>query len=316
VVLLPACSNGGNDSDHAAATIDRPIVAQTSAAAPTSTAAPATTHAAGDRDGDGIGDMSDDDIDGDGVINKDDKNIYEASVGAKPSTTTISTPPLPPMDSTTVSWWLANPALHDVGCSVGFEAVSADVDTLDESTYRRLCDGEQVLTRLAPTGGPPLTIEELDAIISKPAAAWMTSPSPATFDDIARAARSVVEGDRSPPAIVEPQMSANQVMSLLTALTAYPGSDLSVVNALDGLRGAAPSIPPVLRSGTFRVDQDIQPGSYRTVAAVEDCYWETLDEAGEINDNNFTTAPQVIMTVSPNDFAVNIEDCGVWVRVS
>ena len=29
------------------------------------------------------------------------------------------------------------------------------------------------------------------------------------------------------------------------------------------------------------------------------CYWETLDEAGEINDNNFVdAAPQVLMTVS------------------
>src|SRR5690606_31661517 len=56
------------------------------------------------------------------------------------------------------------------------------------------------------------------------------------------------------------------------------------------------------------------PGTY-VVYDVEDCYWERLDDRGEIIDNNFImAAPRVQATIRASDYAFNSE-CGRWVRV-
>jgi hypothetical protein len=71
----------------------------------------------------------------------------------------------------------------------------------------------------------------------------------------------------------------------------------------------------VTRDGTYTVGEDAVPGTYRTTDAVEGCYWETLDQAGEINDNNFVdSAPQVMMTIRSRDHAVHLDECGLWIR--
>ena len=246
--------------------------------------------------------------------------LTTATTTIKPTTTTAkpttTPPPLPPLDEATVAWWQANPDLNDIACSVGFDTVIRNGGpALDPESFGRLCAGEPVpAATLLPQAEPPLTIEELDAIIAPRAAAWMSSPSPQTFDELAAAASGVRSGERPPPTSAAPPLPLGDVRRILYSLTTYPGDDLSVVRVLDRLRPVAPSIPPVLRDGSFRVGVDVPPGTYRTVVPVEGCYWETLDPAGEINDNNFVTAPQVIMTIRSNDFAVNVEDCGVWVR--
>lgn len=56
------------------------------------------------------------------------------------------------------------------------------------------------------------------------------------------------------------------------------------------------------------------PGTY-VVLDVEDCYWERLDDKGEIIDNNFImAAPRVEVTIRSTDYAFN-STCGRWVRI-
>jgi hypothetical protein len=62
------------------------------------------------------------------------------------------------------------------------------------------------------------------------------------------------------------------------------------------------------------VGSEVQPGTYRA-QNVDGCYWATLDEAGEINDDNFVNgAPQVLAVIEPSDYAFE-NDCGFMVRV-
>jgi len=68
-------------------------------------------------------------------------------------------------------------------------------------------------------------------------------------------------------------------------------------------------------SGGHSGDETTIPGTY-VVLDVEDCYWETLDSAGAITDNNFVSAaPRVEAIIRSSDFAFNSEGCGRWVRV-
>lgn len=72
-----------------------------------------------------------------------------------------------------------------------------------------------------------------------------------------------------------------------------------------------PTMGPALitrRSNT--VGSDVSPGTYVTFD-VDGCYWETLDNTGEINNNNFvSSAPRVEVTIRESDFAFNSHGCG------
>lgn len=69
-------------------------------------------------------------------------------------------------------------------------------------------------------------------------------------------------------------------------------------------------------SGVFEVGSRIQPGTYRAAGDIQNCYWERLDSAGEIIDNNFVTAvTQVEVTVQASDFSVHFTGCGEFVKV-
>lgn len=69
-------------------------------------------------------------------------------------------------------------------------------------------------------------------------------------------------------------------------------------------------------SGVFEVHSRIQPGTYRATGDIQNCYWERLDSAGEIVDNNFVTAAtQVEVTVQASDFSVHFTGCGEFVKV-
>ncbi|WP_406250335.1 hypothetical protein ACI7YT_09020 [Microbacterium sp. M] len=69
-------------------------------------------------------------------------------------------------------------------------------------------------------------------------------------------------------------------------------------------------------AGVFEVGTQIQPGLYRATGEISDCYWERLDAAGEIIDNNFVSAAtQVELTIEPSDFSVHFTSCGEFVKV-
>lgn len=216
-----------------------------------------------------------------------------------------------PMDIVTWAWWNGqDPDLQQLGCSVGFEMVSATYPNLDQATFRRLCDGER-----PPRGeNAPFTVEDLNAVLGPPAAAWVANPSAPAYDALAAAAFSIASSGSSldAPELVDP-FGARSAGMLIAQLQSYPGSDNAVYHILHDLALNIP-LPFMLHTGSYRVGLEVPPGTYRA-EQVQDCYWETLDEAGEINDNNFvSSAPQVLMTVRSSDYAVNNE-CGIMFQI-
>ncbi|NPC43124.1 hypothetical protein [Nocardioides sp. zg-1230] len=68
--------------------------------------------------------------------------------------------------------------------------------------------------------------------------------------------------------------------------------------------------------GNYRVGTGVQPGTYFT-ENVENCYWERLDSAGNIIDNNFISSGlRVEATISASDFSFHAEGCGMWRQVA
>jgi hypothetical protein len=64
--------------------------------------------------------------------------------------------------------------------------------------------------------------------------------------------------------------------------------------------------------GNYRVGAGVQPGTY-FVENASDCYWERLDSAGNIIDNNFVLdALRVEATINATDFSFHTQGCGTW----
>lgn len=70
----------------------------------------------------------------------------------------------------------------------------------------------------------------------------------------------------------------------------------------------------IFASGTYRVGEDVPAGTYVSESDDEPfdgCYWELLDEAGNIIDNNFlNSAFRVEITVPESAFSLSVERCG------
>lgn len=74
-------------------------------------------------------------------------------------------------------------------------------------------------------------------------------------------------------------------------------------------------------SGSYRVGVEggIPPGTYvsESDAPLLSCYWERLDSAGEIIDNNFATdAYRLEVTINASDYSFSTDGCGTWKLVS
>lgn len=69
-------------------------------------------------------------------------------------------------------------------------------------------------------------------------------------------------------------------------------------------------------NGLYQVGEEIKPGTYVLEGTVEDCYWERLDNAGEIIENNFILAAnRVEVTVASSDFSFHSKGCaGEWYK--
>lgn len=162
--------------------------------------------------------------------------------------------------------------------------------------------------RTTTTTLPAFSIEEISAAIVPPLNAWLAAPSGPGVDALAVAAQQLLDSGR----VANPS-----VQEQLELMAVYPGRNwmVAIAGQYLALNQGMAGVPAMIRGGGT-VGVDVLPGRYRTMDPVEGCYRETLDDAVEINDNNFVSAaPQVIMTVRSSDFAVNVEDCGVWVMI-
>lgn len=234
-------------------------------------------------------------------------NTSTTTTAAAPETTPTTTAGANEMDRATVRWWLDNPSLQSVACDVGISVVQqTEGDFIDGDTFARLCAGEDPRS---PSSAPSFTADELNSILGPAAQAWAVGPS-ATYDALAAAARTIVESRRTLlPELVDD--GGELPSTVLNRLTSYPGSDREVIRSLHQLALVS---PVTLGEGSYLVNSEVPPGTYRAVD-VSGCYWETLDSAGEINDNNFVNdAPQVLMVVRESDYAVNNE-CSEMVKI-
>ena len=63
--------------------------------------------------------------------------------------------------------------------------------------------------------------------------------------------------------------------------------------------------------GRLQVGDEVQPGSYYIEGNITDCYWETLDSAGNIMANNFVrSAQRVEAYISPDAYTFRSQGCG------
>jgi hypothetical protein len=68
-------------------------------------------------------------------------------------------------------------------------------------------------------------------------------------------------------------------------------------------------------NGTFVVNTDIAPGTYRTDGGT-DCYWARLKSlnTGDVIDNNISDGQQVVR-ILPTDTAFITRGCGTWTKI-
>ena len=228
-----------------------------------------------------------------------------ASTASPSAPTTIS----PVLDAATLVWWQGVAAKN--GASSQTQACRDGIKTaqlftslsIDQLTFAYLCNGGSPALQ-----GEPIADEEVRSLLTDPAQAWAAAPSGPGYDAIQAAAADLSEQRR-------PFASPATANSMATLLGVYPGNDVAVYRVLTTL--GIDGVPTILEDGNYTVGVDVQPGRYKTLGPVDGCYWETLDSAGEINDNNFVNAaPQVIATIRKADFAFNSERCGPWVKIA
>ncbi len=193
-------------------------------------------------------------------------------------------------------------------CGQGYEAARPRLVTLviKESDYDSLC----ATHASAPA---PFTDDEIAAVIVPAANAWLADPNADTLAALSATAEGLATSGRLPGGEVGTGLGNSAIASGVRQLRS-PSDDNAVVGALIPFANYGATLPVYVEEGTYTVGQDIEPGTYRALN-VTDCYWATLDEAGEINDNNFVnSAPQVLATVRASDFAFE-NDCGLMVKV-
>ena len=102
---------------------------------------------------------------------------------------------------------------------------------------------------------------------------------------------------------------------VVTTVTSTPAAETKTVTVT-----VTPPAPPgpktaIETNGTFVVNTDIVPGTYRTNGK-EGCYWARLRSlnTSDVVDNNISDGPQVV-GILPSDAAFMTKNCGSWHRV-
>lgn len=70
-------------------------------------------------------------------------------------------------------------------------------------------------------------------------------------------------------------------------------------------------------SGDYKVGEDVPAGTYVTESedSFDGCYWERLDSAGNIIDNNFMSSGfRAEVTIRASDYSFSSDGCGEWVK--
>jgi hypothetical protein len=84
--------------------------------------------------------------------------------------------------------------------------------------------------------------------------------------------------------------------------------------AILSVAGSASAQTGQLRDGTYRVNEQVAPGTYRSTGKGKSCYWERSGEVENTLDNHFGLAGGVV-TIQPTDFQFRSRGCGPWVAL-
>ena len=154
----------------------------------------------------------------------------------------------------------------------------------------------QELALLAASGFKPTADQDVTAFLAQ-AHKLCTAFATATDDDVFSALKDSTADKRK---------TAGQILMFLCEDDRY--TPLII----------AAELPGSLASGTYYVGTgtgQIPPGAYRTIGAVQNCYWVRKNKSGGIIDNDMVTnAPGgVKLTVKASDYQVTMSRCGVWI---
>jgi hypothetical protein len=95
-----------------------------------------------------------------------------------------------------------------------------------------------------------------------------------------------------------------------TTVTADPVTQTVVETHTVTVPAAEPLV--AFRDGTFLVNTEIQPGTYRAAEPTDDdCYWARLTVDGDIIQNDFST----VVTIKASDFSFESNRCVSWSKV-
>jgi len=113
------------------------------------------------------------------------------------------------------------------------------------------------------------------------------------------------------------ESQAQEIAGMLTLCPDFPSAQALLAASAAAQQVAAERAAGLrIGGGVFEVGVSVQAGKYQTTGPVQNCYWERLDAAGEIIDNNFVSAAtQVQITVDPTDFSLHVSGCGELVRI-
>jgi hypothetical protein len=121
----------------------------------------------------------------------------------------------------------------------------------------------------------------------------------------------------SPQQIWSPVAIA-EVTGMLTLCPGHPQAALlneSIVRIQAD--AAATAAGELFEDGTYRVGEEIKPGTYAIEGLINDCYWERNDRNGEIIDNWVTSSvKRVQVTIRSSDYSFHSERCGKWRKVT
>jgi len=172
-------------------------------------------------------------------------------------------------------------------------------------------------------GQGPVTVVELNSVLGPAATAYMLDPSPETETALKLAAQHLLDSGRPLPNDLayehsedHPNLFSSSPAELLTYIvgTQRDAESDTFEDFVGYLRALRLELPFILPLGSHLVNSEVPPGTYRALWAA-DCFWATLDDAGNTLDSNYVpSAPQVMMVVRASDYAVN-NGCGTMILI-
>jgi hypothetical protein len=100
------------------------------------------------------------------------------------------------------------------------------------------------------------------------------------------------------------------IKRFFTSLISIGLATISIISISNPTMAQTP--PAQFRDGTYLVNQQIPPGTYRSSSKGNGCYWKRSGESGDILDNHFGLAGGVV-TIQPSDYKFESRRCGAWI---